>query len=93
MARSSLTLNGASGAVIQWQPYEGQTAGQKLRGWLRFAHTGEIYGLTGQTVAGVVTAGGAVLVYTGIALALRRWWAWMRRRRLATEHGSAAKAA
>ena len=54
--------------------------GRRLRSWLRFAHTGEIYGLPGQTVAGLVSAGGAVLVYTGIALALRRLVAWLRRR-------------
>ncbi|MBP7778413.1 MAG: hypothetical protein KA371_14950 [Acidobacteria bacterium] len=46
---------------------------------MRFAHTGEYYGLTGQTIAGLVSAGGAVLVYTGLALAWRRRWAWLRR--------------
>ena len=46
----------------------------------RFVHTGEYYGLTGQTIAGLVSAGGAVLVYTGVALALRRFGAWRRRR-------------
>jgi hypothetical protein len=48
---------------------------------MRFAHTGEVLGLFGQTVAGVVSAGGVVLVWTGIALALRRLVAWARRRR------------
>ena len=51
-------------------------------GWLRFIHTGEAFGLAGQTVAGLVSAGGAVLVYTGLALALRRLAAWRRRRAL-----------
>ncbi len=36
------------------------SAGRRLRSWLRFAHTCEIYGLTGQTVAGIVSAGGGV---------------------------------
>jgi hypothetical protein len=39
--------------------------------------------LAGQTVAGIVSAGGAVLVYTGTALACRRLIAWVRRRRRA----------
>ncbi len=39
---------------------------------MRFAHTGEVLGLPGQTIAGVATAGSVVLVWTGIALALRR---------------------
>ena len=48
---------------------------------MRFAHTGEVLGLAGQTVAGLVSAGGVVLVWTGIALALRRFLAWIKRRR------------
>ncbi len=48
---------------------------------MRFAHTGEVLGIPGQTIAGLVTFGGAVLVWTGIALALRRFRAWLRRRR------------
>lgn len=47
---------------------------------MRFAHTGEYYGLAGQTLAGLASAGGAVLVYTGLALAWRRFVAWLRRR-------------
>ena len=65
-----------------------QSAGRRARTWLRFAHTGEVYGLAGQTVAGLVTAGGAVLVLTGIALALRRFLSWRKRAR-----GALAKAA
>lgn len=76
MARSNLTLNSANGEVVQWQPYEGQTAGQKLRGWLRFAHTGEAAGLGGQIVAGLGCLGGVFLVYTGVSLAFRRLWNW-----------------
>jgi uncharacterized iron-regulated membrane protein len=76
MARSSLTLNSADGEVVQWQPYQGQTAGQKLRGWLRFAHTGEAGGLAGQLLAGVGCLGGVFLTFTGLSLACRRLWHW-----------------
>lgn len=69
------------GAIDRWETFDEQSRGRRLRTWLRFAHTGEFYGIAGQTVAGLASAGGAVLVYTGLALALRRAWAWTGRRR------------
>ena len=80
-ARSTLTLDGRTGAEVRWEPYAATSRGQKLRGWLRFAHTGELGGLTGEAIAGLASAGGAFLVYTGVALALRRLAAWRARRR------------
>ncbi len=77
--RATLTVNRHTGEVERWEPYSSQSAGRRARTWLRFAHTGEIYGLAGQTVAGIVTAGAAVLVWTGIALALRRFLSWRKR--------------
>jgi uncharacterized iron-regulated membrane protein len=79
--RGTLTVNRATGEVEKWETFDALSPGRRLRSWLRFAHTGEIYGLTGQTLAGLVSFGGAVLVYTGIALALRRCAAWIKRRR------------
>jgi uncharacterized iron-regulated membrane protein len=90
--RSTLTVSRATGAVEKTETFADLSLGRRLRSWLRFAHTGEYYGLPGQTVAGIVSAGGVVLVYTGIALALRRSAAWIRRRWLAPEK-SEAKAA
>ena len=58
---------------MRWEPFSSLTAGRRARSWLRFAHTGEVAGVVGQTVAGLVTAGGAVLVWTGLALAWRRF--------------------
>ncbi len=78
--RSTLTVHRTSGAVLAFDTFEDLSPGRRARSWLRFAHTGEYYGLAGQTVAGLVSAGGAVLVYTGLALAWRRWWAWLGRR-------------
>ncbi len=74
--RATLTLDRQTGDVVRWEPYSSQSPGRRARTWLRFAHTGEVYGMAGQTLAGVVTSGGAVLVWTGIALALRRFTAW-----------------
>jgi uncharacterized iron-regulated membrane protein len=42
-------------------------------------HTGEYYGLIGQTIAMIVSAGAVVLVWTGLALTWRRFTAWRRR--------------
>jgi uncharacterized iron-regulated membrane protein len=80
-ARSTLTLASATGAEVSWEPYAGTSRGQKLRGWMRFAHTGELGGPVGEAVAGLASAGGAFLVWTGISLAIRRCAAWSARRR------------
>jgi uncharacterized iron-regulated membrane protein len=79
--RTTLTVDRATATVVKAEAFESLSAGRRLRSWLRFAHTGEIYGLTGQTIAGLASAGGAVLVYTGLALAFRRFVSWLRRRR------------
>jgi uncharacterized iron-regulated membrane protein len=68
-----LALDIGTGSVTRWEPFDTQSLGRRLRSWTRFTHTGEYYGLVGQTVAGVVSAGAVVLVYTGLALALRRF--------------------
>ena len=83
-ARSTLTLDGRTGAEVRWEPYAASTRGQRVRGWMRFAHTGELGGLIGEAAAGLASAGGAFLVYTGIALALRRLAAWRSRQRAAS---------
>ena len=77
--RATATLDRGTGRVERWEPFASQSPGRRARTWLRFAHTGEVYGLFGQTIAGVVTGGAVVLVWTGIAMALRRFAAWGRR--------------
>jgi uncharacterized iron-regulated membrane protein len=71
-ARSQLTISGKTGEVTRWEPYTEISRGQRWRGWARFAHTGELGGLTGQLLAGLASAGAALLVWTGISLAFRR---------------------
>ena len=75
-ARSTLTVSSGTGEAVQWQPYERNSLGQKVRGWLRFAHTGELGRLPGQLIAGIGCLGGVFLVYTGLSLAFRRLWNW-----------------
>jgi uncharacterized iron-regulated membrane protein len=81
--RAQLVLDRKSGEVVRWEPFSSYTTGRRLRTLLRFAHTGEAAGIAGQTIAGLASAGGAVLVWTGLALALRRLRAWRARKRYA----------
>ena len=81
MARSTLIVDARDGRVLRWEPYDGLSTGQRLRTWMRFGHTGELWGITGQIVAGLASAGGGGLVWTGLALAWRRFTAWRSRRR------------
>ena len=77
--RSTLTLD-RDGAALSYEDFSTQSPGRQMRSIMRFAHTGEVLGLPGQTIAGIATAGSVVLVWTGIALALRRARAWIGRR-------------
>jgi uncharacterized iron-regulated membrane protein len=88
--RSTLTLDRATGAVVSDESFASQTLGRRIRSVMRFAHTGEVLGLPGQTVAGIVSAGAVVLVWTGFALAWRRFRAWLSRRSREQESVSAS---
>jgi len=78
--RSTLTLDGATGEPKKFETFADQSAGRQLRMWTRFAHTGEYYGVFGQTIAGIASFAGVILVWTGLALAFRRFLAWRSRR-------------
>ncbi len=62
-----------SGRVVVFHP-AGSTR-MLAQTFIRFGHTGEAWGIAGQTIAGLVSLGGAVLVWTGVALSLRRFYA------------------
>lgn len=81
--RSQLVLDPATAEIVRWEPYVGQSLGRRLRSWVRPLHTGEAGGVIGQSVAVVASAGGTVLVWTGLALAWRRFRRWRRRTRAA----------
>jgi uncharacterized iron-regulated membrane protein len=71
--RRSIVLSSADASVLQ--PAAAgppPSAGQRARVWLRFVHTGEQYGLIGQTLAGLASLATCLLIYTGVALAWRR---------------------
>ena len=71
--RSILTLDAATVAVVQWEPYASYNLGRTMRAWVRPVHTGEAGGVIGQVIAALASAGGVVLVWTGLALAWRRF--------------------
>ena len=75
-ARSTLTLNAETGETIKFEDYGDQNSGRQLRSWIRFTHTGETGGFVGQLIGFLACVGGAVLVWTGITLALRRFYRW-----------------
>lgn len=78
--RGQLILDRKSGET-RWEPFSSYTPGRKARSFLRFAHTGEVAGATGQAIAALASLGGSVLVLTGLALAWRRFRAWLARMR------------
>ena len=78
-----MTVDRRSGAVLSEVQRYGDDPGRYARFVNRFLHTGEIYGIPGQTIAGLVSLGGALLVWTGLALAWRRLIAQPMRRRAA----------
>ena len=71
--RSILTLDAVTAAVVQWEPYASYNLGRTLRAWVRPVHTGEGGRIVGQGIAALASAGGVVLVWTGLALAWRRF--------------------
>lgn len=53
---------------------------QQARRFLRFLHTGEIYGFWGQTIAGLASLFAVLLVYSGACLAISRLTRMLRRK-------------
>ncbi len=69
-----LTLDRTTGEERQWEPYSAENTARKIRSWVRPIHTGEAGGLLGQSVAVIVAIGEIFLVWTGIAMALIRFF-------------------
>ena len=74
--RWTISIDRGTGEVVRSESFSEFNRGRKVRTWLRWIHTGEAGGIAGQTIAGIVSGGGAVLVWTGLALAFRRFRAW-----------------
>ncbi len=72
--RSTVVVDAASGKAVRSEGFKNMDPGLRARLWMRFVHTGEYYGLTGQTIAGIASAAGVILVWTGFALTYRRFF-------------------
>lgn len=70
--QTTYTVSRVSGEVLGVSGAEDQPAGRRARVFLRFLHTGEVYGFIGQTLAGLASLASVFLFYTGFALAYRR---------------------
>ena len=78
--RSTITVDRSTGQIVRTETFSEQSRGRRWRSWLRFVHTGEAFGIIGQSIAGIASAGAAVLAWTGLALNWRRLRAWVTRR-------------
>ncbi|MCY7377628.1 MAG: PepSY domain-containing protein [Pyrinomonadaceae bacterium] len=74
--RSTLTIDAKTAEVSKWESYGEQNSARQLRSWFRFTHTGETGGFIGQLIGFLACLGGAILVYTGLVLAWRRFRNW-----------------
>lgn len=89
--RHTLTLDRVTGETVTWAPFASLSSGYKARRWVRFLHTGEALGIAGQTIAGLASIAAAIMVWTGLALALRRFSRWrLRKQRIVSAKDSSS---
>ena len=69
-----LLFDRGTGELLTRGGYPTFSRGLKARRWLRYAHTGEVYGVLGQLIAGLVSLGAALLVATGLTMSWRRFF-------------------
>ena len=81
LTRSTLKLNTANAAFVEWAPFSEVNLGNRITTWLRWIHTGEAAGWIGQLIAGLATAAAVVLGWTGLSLSYRRLRQFLKRRR------------
>ena len=79
--KTQFFFNASTGVQTRVTDFDSLSTSRQIRGWTRFGHTGEVFGLIGQSIATLVSIVGAILVWTGLALAFRRLVAFRRRRR------------
>jgi uncharacterized iron-regulated membrane protein len=76
---TQLALNRESGHVDSVRRFSDNNLGNKLRSWSRALHTGEEFGIVGETIGSLACIGACFLVWTGLALTIRRAIAAWRR--------------
>jgi uncharacterized iron-regulated membrane protein len=70
--RHTFRIEAESGREVEFEIFQDQSAGRRLRTFFRFAHTGEYFGMVGQSIAGLAPLLATILVWSGFALAWRR---------------------
>ena len=68
-----LTVDRRTGVVASVESFRDEAPGHRAQEFLRYAHTGEYWGLAGQALAGLVALGTVVLAGTGFTVALVMW--------------------
>jgi uncharacterized iron-regulated membrane protein len=76
--RQVVTVDLSNNSVSKVETFASMSPGKRLRQWARWVHTGEAGGWSGQVLAALSAIAAAFLVWTGIALALRRFARWRR---------------
>jgi uncharacterized iron-regulated membrane protein len=77
---AELVLSNQDARVVRWQPFSQNARGRRWRGYVRFLHTGEIFGLLGRSIAFLAVMSLLMLVWTGGMMASRRFLAARRRK-------------
>ena len=75
-----LTVDRWTGAVVSAESFRDETPSRRAQEFLRYAHTGEYWGLAGQALAGLFTLGAIAMAWTGFSVALGEFRLWRRRR-------------
>ncbi len=78
--RQTLVADARSGEILEVIPYAALSLSRRIRAWVRFGHTGEVFGWSGQLLATLACVVGVVLVVTGFLLTLRRFRTWSNKR-------------
>jgi len=78
--RQVLILDRSSGEIVAQSGAASQSLGGRIRAWMRWVHTGEVYGLPGQVIGALACIAAMMLVYTGWSLGIRRLGRMARKR-------------
>ena len=68
-----LAVDRETGAVVSAESFRDESPNHRAQELLRYAHTGEYWGLAGQALAGLSALAVVVLAWTGFTVALVMW--------------------
>ena len=75
-----MTVDRRTGDALSWESFGDATPSRRAQQFLRYAHTGEYWGLGGQVVAGLLAVGTVLMVWTGLSVALLMFRFWRQKR-------------